>query len=73
MKPIRFLPFLAACLGLSAYSSAAVYALPEAPRERRKFRSKRDRMTKTFFGRRWSWNTPHIGAKQAEKLGSGLL
>lgn len=68
MKPIRFLPFLAACLSLGVFDSSSFGKLPEKPKDRRKFRSTRDRMTKSIFGHRWSWNTPHVGAQQQARL-----
>jgi len=68
MKPIRFLPFLAACLSLGAHESTAFASLPEKPKERRKFRRTRDGITKSIFRRRWTWGTPHVGKKQAAKL-----
>lgn len=74
MKSLRFLPFLAACLsfggGSRVASSGPVPMLepPEKNEDRRKRRKARGGFKNSFFGHRWSWHTPHIGAKQAAKL-----
>lgn len=68
MKPIRFLPFLALCLGLNSTAFPSFNTMPEKPKERRKFRRTRDSVTKSIFGRRWSWGTPHLGASDCARL-----
>lgn len=67
MKTIRFLPFLAACLGLSAERFASEIPKVEAKKQR-KLRSKRDRITTSVYGRRWSWGFPHLGSQQEARL-----
>lgn len=65
---IQFLPFLAAVLGVSSFNGIADSTPFEKPRDNRRFRAKRTNITKSIFGRRWTWNTPHLGANQAAKL-----
>lgn len=68
MKSIRFLPFLASILHISFGNFAAVEKLPDESRKQRQLRNKRDKTTKSIFGRRWTWNTPHLGGYQQAKL-----
>ncbi len=69
MKPIGFLSFLAVSLGMGGAAHHSDFGkLPAKPRERRNFRRERDHVTTSIYGRRWTWNTPHLGAKQAAKL-----